>query len=170
MNRIDFDKFRAKLEYPFMLIDVDSKSEQVEIRRIRSASHRRYNRTIFNYASSLACRCHWSEASAWCHGFRYGYDESLSNLSDSDQDDNADVIEKLEKLNLYLYFDRNAKEPAKFHVVSNENNGPRWENRTLLGDSPPENTPTYRTLSEVERWWEGRLYGIAEQKRDKENV
>jgi hypothetical protein len=166
-----FEEFRTRLKNSWqrlVIIDADSEGKQVEIRSTEVASHRRLSTAIYCYAASLACRCHWSEAAAWCHGFRYGSGHRPSHPPESALDENADVISKLEELNLYLYFDRDSKEPTRFHIVSYEGHVPRWEDGTALDSFPPDNKiPTYQTTGEVERWLEGRLYGIAEQKKDK---
>ena len=166
MNRAEFDEFRTQLKNSWqrlVLVDVDNEGKQVEIRRTVTTD-RRYNTAIFSYPASLACRCHWSEAAAWCHGFRYGYDHLRSNPPNGAHDDNTDVISKLEKLKMYLYFDRESKEePARFYIVSYDGRIPRWEDGTALDGFLPDNKiPTYHTIGEVERWWEGRKVGCTE--------
>lgn len=156
MERAEFEEFRSRLhnDYQFVIIDVDSKGDEVAICRKSVASNLRIGINSFSYASSLICRCHWSEVQAWYHGYEYG-------LRRTDKQDiihkKNNTVEKLEELELHL---KTSEEPTQFHIVKNDYGDIQWE-IGKLGQSPPEGTPTYRTLSEVERWLEGRLYGIA---------
>ena len=172
-NRAEFEEFRTKLKNSWqrlVIVDVDSEGKQVEIRRTVATRHRFHNSAIISSVASLPCRCHWSEAAAWYHGFRYGYNQLLTDSPDIDHDDNTDVISKLEKLKLYLYFNHDSEEePTRFYIVSDDGRISRWEDGTALDGFLPDDDriPTYHTIGEVERWLEGRLYGIAERKRDK---
>ena len=164
MNRTDFENFRTQLQSSWerlVVIDADSKGKEVEIRK-RGALHRRIGGDSFEYVSSLVCRCHWSEAPAWYNGFKFGLQVHRSDPTDN-LDDDADVIKRLEALGMYLSFDKKSEEP-KFHIIVNSHGPAAWEDGTL-SSFVPENTPTYRTSSEIERWLEGRLYGIAERKK-----
>jgi len=161
------DVFKKDFGYQFLITYVDHKRELVEIRRIGVARHRRHNDPIFCYASSLACRCHWSEVAAWCNGYKHGYSQQSSDIQPY-ADANVNIIKKLENRNMYLHFDRESGEPAKFHIISNDIFGPRAEDGVLFNESRTEDLPTYRTLSEVERWFEGWLYGTEDHAKDEQ--
>ena len=165
MGKADFEDFRLHLHRrdgeDFVIIDVDSEGEQVEIRQ-KGRSSDLYGKDPFIYVSTFISRCHWSETEAWYHGHQYGiaahrYDPK--EVFHSTKSEREDTIEKLKELGLWL--EPNSENSRQFYVV--RRSAPA--NRVYYECDTREDSPTYETLSQIERWLDGRLFGIAEYEK-----
>ena len=154
VKKKDFDELRKKLAHTGFLtiIDVDSKGDQVAICRRTRGAIQMGPGVYGDHVTSFICKCHWSEVEAWYQGYMKGHRYSPQKITS----DGEDTMEKLKEFNLLLI--PNQEKPKQFYIAENYDNG-----RVCYEDIVQGDHPTFETLSQVDRWLEGRLYGLKER-------